>query len=64
MREYAWDIWALIPYLRIPRRIVLTIVFPILLWPRAGGLLLTAVARCWRWTSWIRRLKYLAASRI
>jgi len=64
MREYAWDIWALIPHLRFFRRIALTMVFPILLWPRAGDLLLRAAAKCWRWTSWVRRLKYLAGARL
>ncbi|MET2825595.1 glycosyltransferase [Mesorhizobium shangrilense] len=45
MREYAWDIWALIPYLRLRNRIKLRLAFPILLWPRAGELLLKATRR-------------------
>jgi hypothetical protein len=47
MREYAWDIWRLIPHLHLGSRIMLRMVFPILLWPRAGELLLKA-ARSYR----------------
>jgi len=45
MREYAWDIWALIPHLRLHRRVKLGLAFPVLLWPRAGELLLKIAAR-------------------
>ena len=45
MREYAWDIGALIPKLRLLPRIKLGLAFPILLWPRAGELLIKAAQR-------------------
>ena len=45
MREYAWDIWALVPRLCLHRRIKLGLAFPILLWPRAGELLLKAAGQ-------------------
>lgn len=45
MREYAWDIWPLIGRLRFGPRMKLTLAFPILLWPRAGGLFVKVAAR-------------------
>jgi hypothetical protein len=45
-REYAWDIWRLTPHLRLGRRIMLRVVFPILLWPSVGELLLKAARSC------------------
>jgi glycosyltransferase involved in cell wall biosynthesis len=45
MREYAWDIWDLVPHVRIHRRISLWLAFPILLWPRAGEVLIKASRR-------------------
>jgi glycosyltransferase involved in cell wall biosynthesis len=45
MREYAWDIWSLIGRLRFGTRVKLALAFPILLWPRAGGLFVKVAAR-------------------
>lgn len=50
MREYAWDIWNLLPRLRLRPRIMLALAMPVLLWPRVGEIALKAGSRWARLT--------------